>query len=103
MFYRINVSVRRLGGGFGAKLHKAAHSATAASVAAHITRRPVRIVLSLEDNMEMIGKRNPSFTNYQVEFDTSGVIKTLMAEIYNDSGYSGNESKSTFEKFYMQK
>ena len=40
--------------------------ATACAVAAAVLRRPVRIVLNLEDNMEMIGKRAPYTCTYDV-------------------------------------
>lgn len=40
--------------------------ATACAVAASVLRRPVRVVLSLEDNMEMVGKRCPYICTYDV-------------------------------------
>lgn len=66
IFYSVNVHVRRLGGGFGAKISKATLIATACAVAAHVTNKPVRIVLDLETNMTMIGKRLPYLLKYEV-------------------------------------
>lgn len=45
---------------------KANHVATACAVAAHVTNKPVRVVLDLETNMRMIGKRLPYLTKYEV-------------------------------------
>ena len=42
--------------------------ATACAVAASVLRKPVRVILSLEDNMEMVGKRCPYTCNYEVRF-----------------------------------
>ena len=62
----INMQVRRIGGGFGAKITRSAQVALACALAAHKLRRPVRMVLSLETNLESIGKRDPSYCNYEV-------------------------------------
>ena len=40
--------------------------ATACAVAAHKLRKPVRLIMGLQDNMEMVGKRNPYLFNYSV-------------------------------------
>lgn len=40
--------------------------ATAAAVAANKLKTPVRLWVPLEDNMRMLGKRNPYFFNYKV-------------------------------------
>ena len=40
--------------------------ATAAAVAAKQLNKPVRLWLNLEDNMKMLGKRNPYLFDYQV-------------------------------------
>ena len=47
------------------------HLATAATVAANKVKRPVRLWLNLEDNMKMLGKRNPYLFDYKVFFVTN--------------------------------
>ena len=64
--FSINVSVKRLGGGFGAKVVLAMHIATASAVAANKIKKPVRLWMNLEDNMRMMGKRNPFLIDYKV-------------------------------------
>lgn len=54
----INLSVRRLGGAYGAKSTRPALIASACAVAAKLTQRPVRMVLSMETNMSAIDKWN---------------------------------------------
>ncbi|ODM92327.1 Abscisic-aldehyde oxidase [Orchesella cincta] len=92
----INVSVRRLGGGYGGKISKAAHVAAACAVAAQYTNRPVRLALDLESNMKMIGKRAPYLSRYEVGIDNDGRIQSLKAKIFCDPGYTGNEATSLF-------
>jgi xanthine dehydrogenase/oxidase len=58
--------VKRLGGAYGAKITKASHVAAACAVAAHVTAKPVRMVLDLETNMKVIGKRLPYMAKYEV-------------------------------------
>ena len=63
----INITVKRLGGGYGGKVSLPCHLATAAAVAANKIKRPVRIWLPLEDNMKMLGKRNHYLFDYKVK------------------------------------
>ncbi|CAL8096700.1 unnamed protein product [Orchesella dallaii] len=87
----INMQVRRVGGGFGGKISRTTFVATAAAVATWVTRRPCRIVLDLETNMTMIGKRLPYQIPYEVGFDENGRIGSLKAEFICDTGYSVND------------
>ena len=63
---RINVSVRRLGGGYGGKLSYPTPVAAGAALAAVKLNRPVRVVLDIETNMEMFGGRLPYLVEYKV-------------------------------------
>ena len=61
------MTVKRLGGGFGGKGDLSTHQATAASVAANKLQRPVRLWLTLENCMKMLGKRNQYLFDYKVK------------------------------------
>lgn len=63
---KVDVIVKRLGGGYGGKIFKPRNVAAAAAVAASALRRPIRIVLDLQTNMEMLGKRCPYLFQYSV-------------------------------------
>ena len=58
------VQVKRMGGGFGGKESQAAPFAAMAAIGAHYLNRPVRLVLTKDDDMVMTGKRNPFKNKY---------------------------------------
>lgn len=90
--------VKRMGGGFGGKESQAAPFAAMAALAAQKLNRPVRLVLTKDDDMVMTGKRNPFENDYQVGFDKDGVIQSLNVELYSDSGAYADLSTSIMER-----
>ncbi|KAG5888275.1 hypothetical protein JTB14_025195 [Gonioctena quinquepunctata] len=89
---KISVHVRRLGGGFGAKLSRNNIATTAAALAAYKLRRPVRVWTPLKTNMSMIGGRFAPRCEYEVSVNDKGVIQKLDAKLYSDMGVAQNES-----------
>ena len=63
----VNVTIKRLGGGFGGKVILPLHLAGAAAAAANKLDKPVRVWMPLEDNMKMLGKRHPYLFDYKVQ------------------------------------
>lgn len=59
--------MKRCGGGYGAKLGRSALIACACALAANKLKVPVKMVMSLETNMESIGKRFPMYGKYEVK------------------------------------
>ncbi|KAJ8952860.1 hypothetical protein NQ314_007466 [Rhamnusium bicolor] len=101
--HKINVYVRRLGGGFGGKITRPALVSTAAALAAHKLNRPVKMWMPLQKNMSVIGKRIPLWMQYEVGVNDQGVIQYLEADLYSDVGVGGNETPSVtalFENCY---
>lgn len=88
---RLNFYIRRLGGAFGAKISRPSQVACACAIAAHFSQRPVRLVLSLESNMEAIGKRASCVSHYEVEVDEKGKVLNLLNNYWEDYGCSLNE------------
>lgn len=87
----INVHFRRLGGAYGAKSSHSAQVACAAGIACHLTNRPVRFVLSMEANMNIIGKRLGMMSDFSVDTDSRGRILRLVNTFIQDIGCSLNE------------
>ena len=63
---RINVNVRRLGGGFESKVSSPNLVACAAAVASQKLHRPVRITLDLNTQMTLFGWKDSYYSKYKV-------------------------------------
>ncbi|XP_062708362.1 xanthine dehydrogenase isoform X2 [Aedes albopictus] len=90
----INLSVRRVGGAYGAKSTRPALIACACAVAAKLTQRPVRMVLPMETSMSALGKRIGCLSLYEVDVDSNGVINRLDNTYTHDGGSIVNENIS---------
>ncbi|XP_045451999.1 xanthine dehydrogenase-like [Melitaea cinxia] len=88
---RIDVFVRRLGGGYGYKISRASQICGACSLVAFKLNRPCRFIQSLDHNMRAIGKRTPCASNFEVGVDKNGKIQYLNHSLYDDNGYIVNE------------
>lgn len=87
----VNVYTKRLGGAYGAKISRATLVACASALGTHLTNRAVRFVLTVEQNMESIGKRHGVISDYSVQVDSKGVIQKLRNDYSEDYGHSSNE------------
>ena len=63
---KVDVTTRRLGGGYGGKIFKNRGVSAACAIAANALKKPVRMVLDIQTNMEAMGKRAPYLFNYTV-------------------------------------
>ncbi|XP_038212491.1 xanthine dehydrogenase/oxidase-like [Zerene cesonia] len=88
---RVNVIVRRVGGGYGGKITRSLHVACAAAIVSHLLNKTCRFVLSLQDNMKIIGKRAPTYCNFEVGVNKQGEIQYLKNKYYQDLGCAENE------------
>lgn len=82
----LNCFVRRLGGAFGGKISRQAHMACAASLGCHLSGKPVRLVMTMEDNMRAVGKRFSSASDYVADIDGNGKIQKLKHHYIHDQG-----------------
>ncbi len=73
----------------------------ACAVAANKLRSPVRLVQSLGDNMRMMGKRSEYSFSYRARLEGDALAR-VEAEIYSDSGFSGQEAEAFFVPAFMQ-
>lgn len=68
---KIYLSVKRLGGSYGMKLSRSSQVACACALASHLTRQPVRFVMSIESSMTTIGKRYGCVAEYDAIVDAA--------------------------------
>lgn len=98
----INVSVRRIGGGYGGKISRQHILSTAAAVAARKVQQPVRVVTDLTTNMTFAGWRDSYYSKHQVGFDNTGKVLSLKVDLYSDAGHVSNESPVGFMGSVLQ-
>jgi xanthine dehydrogenase/oxidase len=101
----VNISVKRLGGSFGGKIKDSQLVAVGASLAAYKLNRPVRVVLTLDTNTQMMGCRPSWLAQYQVGFDDCGKLNAIVLTAYYDSGAFKNiscthECQNNFDNAY---
>ncbi len=90
--------VKRMGGGFGGKESQAAPFAAMAALVASRLKRPARLCLSKDDDMQMTGKRHPFKNFFEVGFDENGRILALKAKLYADAGAYFDLSSSILDR-----
>ncbi|ODU00249.1 MAG: xanthine dehydrogenase, partial [Planctomycetes bacterium SCN 63-9] len=83
---QITVIVEQIGGGFGAKQHRAAIPASQAAVAARKLGRPVRLLYDRASDTQMIGKRHPYLGDYRVAYDRDGKLEGMKLDLNSDAG-----------------
>lgn len=88
----VDVSVRRVGGAYGAKISRAHWIAAGCALAAHATGRPVRMHLDIDTNMKMIGKRFPYYATYTVGSTEEGILNGIEMTLYNNCGCNNNDN-----------
>lgn len=95
---RINVRVKRLGGGFGGKESRSVILSSAVALAAHKTGRPVRCMLTREEDMVTMGQRHPFLAYYKVGVNKDGKIQAVDLDIYSNAGWTFDLSTAVLER-----
>ena len=95
---RVNVKVKRLGGGFGGKETRNIFISAAAAVAAQKMGVPVRLALDRHVDMLVSGTRHPFFYKYKVGFTKEGKLVALDTELYGNAGFSIDLSVGVLER-----
>ena len=84
--HKVEVDVKRLGGGFGGKEDQATHWAALAALAADHLHTPVELVLNRLDDIAMTGKRHPYSADFRIGLTAAGKILAYQATFYQNSG-----------------
>ena len=95
---KVQVEIRRMGGGFGGKETQAAPLACIAAIVANKTRRPVKYRMSRTDDMVMTGKRHPFFNTYDVAFDEQGIMMGSNIMVAGNCGNSPDLSDAIVDR-----
>ena len=96
--HKVEVDVRRLGGGFGGKEDQATPFAVLASIGAFISNKPVKLVISREEDMRMTGKRHPYSSDFKIGLDENYKIIAYQADYYQNAGASADLSPAVLER-----
>lgn len=96
--HKINVRVKRLGGGFGGKESRSVPIACYCALAASLQKRPVRIMLTREEDMMTTGQRHPIMAKWRVGVTQEGKLLALEADVYNNAGFSLDMSASVMDR-----
>ncbi|KAG0601086.1 hypothetical protein M758_11G082900 [Ceratodon purpureus] len=84
---KVRIICGRIGGSFGGKGFRTQIVAIAVALAAHKLRRPVRISLDRNTDMQTIGGRAPSKSKFTVAFTKTGKITGLKLNVLLELGW----------------
>ena len=96
--HKVEVDVKRLGGGFGGKEDQATSWACMAAMAAVGLQRPVQVVLSRTEDMRMTGKRHPYKQDYKLGLSSDGKILAYELSLFQNSGAYLDLSAAVLER-----
>lgn len=83
---RINMKVKRVGGGFGGKESRSMLVAVPVAFAAHKLQTPVRCMLDRDEDMMLTGNRHPFYFKYKLGVKNNGKILGAKFELYCNGG-----------------
>lgn len=96
--HRVEVDVRRLGGGFGGKEDQATPWACLAALGARHLGRAVQIVLHRVDDLQMTGKRHPYKADFRIGLSRDGDILAYEARLFQNAGARADLSTAVLER-----
>lgn len=94
--------VSRLGGSYGSKISRNAQISCACALVCHTLNRPARFIMTIESNMQSIGKRCSMRQEYEIGINNDGVIQYLNSNHWSNCGSSFNESQVAMTASYME-
>ena len=93
--HKVDIRVKRVGGGFGGKEAKTNYYSTAAALAAFHNRRPVSLILDRAFDMQATGKRHPMMARYKAACTPDGKIQACDITLYFNGGNTLDHSGGT--------
>lgn len=95
---RINARVKRMGGAFGGKESRSVPIACFCAIAAKKERRPVRVMLTREEDMMTTGQRHPIQARWKVGVSKEGKLLAFEADLYDNAGFSQDMSGAVMDR-----
>jgi xanthine dehydrogenase molybdopterin binding subunit/xanthine dehydrogenase small subunit len=95
---KVTVQSPRMGGAFGGKETQGNGWAALVALAAARTRRPVRVRLDRDLDMQITGKRHPFYARYEVGFDADGKLLAAKIDLFADGGWALDLSESICDR-----
>ncbi|GFH18707.1 uncharacterized protein HaLaN_15555 [Haematococcus lacustris] len=96
--HKVVSKTKRLGGGFGGKETRSIFLHCAVAVPAHALRRPVKLSLDRDEDMQMTGQRHAFMCRYKVGHTSEGRITALDYKLYNNAGNSWDLSAAIMDR-----
>ncbi|MDR3665803.1 MAG: molybdopterin-dependent oxidoreductase [Ignavibacteriaceae bacterium] len=95
---KVEVDVTRIGGGFGGKEDQASTWGCIAALAAWKLNKPVKIILSRQDDMRMTGKRHPYSSDFKIGLSSAGKVLAYEVTFYQNAGASADLSPAVLDR-----
>jgi xanthine dehydrogenase large subunit len=90
--HKVQVSCRRMGGGFGGKESQSAVFACVAAIAAARLQRPVKLRVDRDDDFLITGRRHPFEFDWDVGHDAAGRLLGVEITMISDAGSTADLS-----------
>ncbi len=96
--HKIEVDVTRLGGGFGGKEDQATSYAVISALAAFRLKKPVKLILSRQEDLRITGKRHPYSSDFKIGLTSDGNILAYEVTFYQNAGAAADLSPAILER-----
>jgi xanthine dehydrogenase large subunit len=98
--HKVELDIRRLGGGFGGK-ESTAVWIVAPAMAAFLLKRPVKLVLGRNDDIATTGKRHAYEYDYKLGLDADGNILAYEIDLFQHAGACSDISLAVLGRSFL--
>jgi xanthine dehydrogenase large subunit len=95
---KIEVDVLRLGGAFGGKEDQATPWAVMAALGSYLTNKPVKLILSRNEDLLYTGKRHPYSSDFKIGLSSDNKILAYEVTYYQNAGAVADLSPAILER-----
>jgi xanthine dehydrogenase large subunit len=95
---KIEVDVTRIGGGFGGKEDQATAYAVMTALASHKLKKPVKLILSRQEDIKITGKRHAYSSDFKIGLTKDGKILAYEVTYFQNAGAAADLSPAILER-----